>query len=133
MLPDQYWVAPTHEDIIEFSNLLLQLKNQRSGSKTVWLFYYFNFERNYHVFKSKSSYILLNKNINFNKNETESKMEILHAVFERRTFCISPYKNDNLKVKLWWVGACKRKKGIFGTIYFVWRKCFLTFVFYLIV
>ena len=27
--------APTHADIIEFSAFLLQLKNQRSGSKTV--------------------------------------------------------------------------------------------------
>ena len=27
--------APTPLDIIEFSNFLLQLKNQRSGSKTV--------------------------------------------------------------------------------------------------
>ena len=33
--PGQFWGAPTHEDIIEFSNFLLQLKNQRSGSKTV--------------------------------------------------------------------------------------------------
>ena len=30
-----FWGAPTHADIIEFSNFLLQLKNQRSGSKTV--------------------------------------------------------------------------------------------------
>ena len=29
--------------------------------------YYFNFERNYDVLQSKSSCILLNKNINFNK------------------------------------------------------------------
>ena len=40
----------------------------------MWLFYYFNFERNYNVLKSKSPCFLL-KNINFNKNETESKME----------------------------------------------------------
>ena len=31
----QFWGDPTHEDIIEFYNFLLQLKNQRSGSKTV--------------------------------------------------------------------------------------------------
>ena len=30
---------------------------------------------NYDVLKSKSLSILLDKNINFNKNETESKME----------------------------------------------------------
>ena len=28
----------THTDIIEFSDFLLQLKNQRSGSKTLWAF-----------------------------------------------------------------------------------------------
>ena len=33
--PGQFWAAPTHADIIEFSNFLLQLKNQKSGSKTV--------------------------------------------------------------------------------------------------
>ena len=36
---------------------------------------YFHFERNCGVLKSKSPLILLNENINFNKNETESKME----------------------------------------------------------
>ena len=30
-----FWGALSHEDIIEFSDFLLQLKNQRSGSKTV--------------------------------------------------------------------------------------------------
>ena len=30
-----YWGAPAHADIIEFLNFLLQLKNQRCGSKTV--------------------------------------------------------------------------------------------------
>ena len=30
-----FWEALTHADIIEFSNFLLQLKNQRPGSKTV--------------------------------------------------------------------------------------------------
>ena len=37
--------------------------------------YYFNFERSYDVLKSMGLCILLNKNINFNKNETKSKME----------------------------------------------------------
>ena len=46
------------------------------------LFLYFNFERNYDVLKSKSPCILLNKNINFNKNETESKMKSLKDVVE---------------------------------------------------
>ena len=71
----------------------------------VWLFFNFNFERNCEVLNSKSPCILLNKNINFNKNETESKMK------NCTTFCFISYKNRKLKVKLWWVGACERKKG----------------------
>ena len=31
----QFWRAPTHANIVEFYNFLLQLKNHRSGSKTV--------------------------------------------------------------------------------------------------
>ena len=41
----------------------------------MWFYYYFYFERNSDVLKSKSSCFLLNKNINFDKNEMESKME----------------------------------------------------------
>ena len=41
----------------------------------MWFFFYFNFERNYDILKSKSPLFVLNKNINFNKNETEPKME----------------------------------------------------------
>ena len=33
--PGQFLVAPTHADIIEFSNFLLQLKNRRSRNKTL--------------------------------------------------------------------------------------------------
>ena len=32
--PGHFWGAPTHEDIIEFENCLLDLKNQGSGSKS---------------------------------------------------------------------------------------------------
>ena len=39
------------------------------------------------------SRILLNKNINFNKNETEKKMENPTHSFERRTMCFSSSKN----------------------------------------
>ena len=38
----------------------------------MWVFCYFNFERDYDTLKSKSPYFLLNKNINYNKSETES-------------------------------------------------------------
>ena len=68
-----FWEAPNHA---EFSNFLLQFKNQRSGSKTVCGFSinYLYFERNYDLLKSKGPCFLLNKNVKFNKNEMESKM-----------------------------------------------------------
>ena len=47
----------------------------------VWIFYYFNFERNYDVLKSKNLCFLLNKNINFNRNEMEPKVENLTYTF----------------------------------------------------
>ena len=74
----------------------------------VWLSYYFNFERNYVVLKSKSPCILLNKNINL-KTKRNRKWKI-HTVLERRTLCFSSYRNCKLKVKVWWVGARERKK-----------------------
>ena len=98
------------------------------------LFYYFNFERNYDVFmtfslwittlKSKSQCILLNKNINFNKNKTESNMENPTHTF--RETCFSSYKNCKLKVKLWWVGARERKKRAFFVSFILSEENFLT-------
>ena len=55
----------------------------------MWLFHYFIFERNYDVSKATRACILLNKNINFNKNETESKMENLTHNF-RETKLVLP-------------------------------------------
>ena len=46
----------------------------------MWLFNYFNFERNYNVLKSKSPF-LLNKSINFNKTELEIK-NLPHTVLK---------------------------------------------------
>ena len=57
-----FWGALTQADIIEFSNFLVQLKNSEVSEQNYgWLFYYFYFERNYDVLKSKSRCILLNK------------------------------------------------------------------------
>ena len=94
----------------------------------VWLFYHFNFERNYEVLKSKSPGILLYKNINFNKNGTESKMEIPHTVSERQTLCFSSNKNRKLKVKLWWVGARERQKRAFFVLFILSEDNFFKFV-----
>ena len=37
------------------------------------------------------------------------KWKISHAILEGWTMCFSSYKNCELKVKLWWVGARERK------------------------
>ena len=80
----------------KYDEILKFLRNQEFEvweQKCMWFFYYFNFERNYDVLKSKSPCFLLNKNINFNTNETESKLENPHTPFERRTLCFSSYKS----------------------------------------
>ena len=54
----------------------------------MWLFRYLNFERNYDLLKSKSPCILMNKDINFNKNETELKMENLTQSFRDKNLVL---------------------------------------------
>ena len=89
-------------------------------AKGVWVFCYFNFEKNYDIFKSKDPWFLLNKKLNFNKNEMESKIEdTTHGFREGFSSC----KNYELKVKLWRVGA--RKKIVhFFNVCFVRKKVF---------
>ena len=62
-------------------NFLLQLKNQRSGSKTVCGFTSISILKGIMMLlKSKTPCNLLNENINFTKNGTESKMEnLIHS------------------------------------------------------
>ena len=54
----------------------------------MWLFYYFNFERNYDVLEVKESKnyevkesMFVEQNINFNKNRAESKIENHSHIF----------------------------------------------------
>ena len=95
----------------------------------MWRFYYFIFERSCDVLKSKNSCILLNKNINFDKNGTELKWKIPHTVLESQTLYLSSYKNRNLKGKLRWVGAHERKKRAFFVPFILPEGNFLRYVF----
>ena len=119
-----FWRAPTHADIIQFQNFLLQPKNQSSESKTMCGFC-FDIERNHGDFKSKKPCILLNENINFNENETKLKMEN----------SIHSFREVNLVLQLMWESqiksktvmskiSLKKKESIFCTVYFVRRKFF---------
>ena len=76
----------------------------------VYLFYYFNFERNYDVLNAKSPYFLLTKYITLIKTKRNRQWKISRTVLEKRNLCFSSYENRKLKVKLWWVETPKRKK-----------------------
>ena len=87
----------------------------------MWIFNYFNFERNYDVLKSKSPYILLNKNINFNKTVTELKMENPAHSLREMNLALQLIKKPQIKSKIvmsW--SSRKKKEGIFfSKVYFV--------------
>ena len=89
------------------------------------LFYYFNFERSYGSLKSNSPCILLNKNINFNKNETEPKMENPTHSFREANLALQLMQEWQIKSKtvMSW-SSRKKKEGIFYTVYFVRREFF---------
>ena len=68
-------------------------KSEVWKQKNEWLFYYFNFGRNYNVLKSKSPCFLLSKNINPNKNKTWIENGKSHKkLLERQTLRFSLYK-----------------------------------------
>ena len=109
----------------------MQLKNQTSERKIEWLFNYFNVERNYCVLKSRNLWFSLNKNIKFDKNEKDSKMENPTHGFRDTNPILQLIWESQIKSKtvVSWSSQTK-KEGIFCTVYFVRRKFFLTFVFY---
>ena len=80
----------------------------------MWLFYYFSFERNNDMLISKSAWILLNKNINFNKNETESKMENPTRTFRITNLILQLIQESQIKSKTVMSWSLQNKKeGIF--------------------
>ena len=59
------------------------------------------------VLTSESPFFLLNKNINFDKNETESKMENLTEP------CASAHKESRMKSKTVMNWSSRKKKNVF--------------------
>ena len=90
------------------------------------LFCCFNFEMNYDVLKSKGLCLMLSKNINFNKNQLESKMENPPHTFREMNLVLRLVQEPQVKSEnlMSW-SQRKKKEGIFCTVYLV------TFVFYL--
>ena len=91
----------------------------------MWLFHYFDFERNYDVLKLKSPSILLKKNINFHKNETESKMENPTHSFREKNLVLQLIYKSQIKSKNVMSWSSRRiKEGIFFTVYLYERNFF---------
>ena len=99
----------------------------KTESKTVE-----NFGRSYDVLKSKSPCILLNKNINFNKNETESKMENRTHSFRKTNLVLLLIQESQIKsntVMSW--SLREKKEDVFRTVYlvrmhFFFNSCFIS-------
>ena len=102
----------------------MQLKNHRSRCSVCCCFY---FERNYDVLKSKRSCFLMNKYINFDKNETESTKENPTYAL---SLSFSSCKGCELKVNLlWWVRANLNLKSKFFVTFILFERHFLNIFF----
>ena len=76
-------------------------------------------------------FVTLSKVINFDKNETESKMENLTHSFTETKLVLQLIEKSQIKSKTVVSWSLRKKKArIFCTVYFVRRNFFLTFVFY---
>ena len=106
---------------LNFKTSCCNLKSDVWEQNCVWLFYYFNFERNYDVLKSKSPCILFNKNINLNKNETESKME--NPTYSFRETILALQLMSELQIKSKTAMSCSTRKKKRG--YFLYRLSFI--------
>ena len=81
----------------------------------MWLFHYFNLKKYYDVLKSKSRCILFNKNINFNKNETELKIENFTNGFRDTNLVLQLRYESQIKSKtaMSWSSRKKKKRAFF--------------------
>ena len=115
---------------LQLIQISLQLENQRSGNKIVCGFSILILNGIMMFYSQRVHAFCWTKIKTLIKMERNQKWKIPHTVLERQTLFFSAYKNRKFKVKLWWVGACERKKeGIFCNVYFAQRIFFLTFVF----
>ena len=108
--PRRFFGSSNSRRYHEILKLLIPTQKSESASKIILI--------------SEGNIMFLDKNINFNKTKRYWKRKILHTVLERRTLCFSSYKNRKLKVKLWWVGACERKRGYFLYLLFCPKEIF---------
>ena len=103
----------------------MKLKNQRSGTKTACGFSVICILKGVVTFlNQRGCDFYWKKNQNFNKNKKEPKMENPTHSFRKINLYFSSYKNCELKVKLWWIGACERKKSAFFVTFMLFGEKF---------
>ena len=105
-----FWKVANHADIIKFYNFSLRLKDQRSGSKSVFGFFVNLVLKGIMAFWSQRVHEFYWQN---------RKWKISQAVLERRILCFSSYKNCKLKVKLDELELAKKNDLIFCNVFFV--------------
>ena len=111
--------------LLNFKSPWWNLKTRGLGPKLCVAFLLFAFWKEFRPFKIKEAVIFVEKkNQNFNKNKKESKTENPIHSFRKINLCFSSYKNRELKVKLWWIGACERKKSAFFVTFILSEESF---------
>ena len=90
-----------------------------------WVLYYFNFERSYDVLKSKSLCLLLNKNINLSKNETESKPENPAQTFRQINVVVQVIYKSWVKSKIVMSWSLRKTKSAFFATFILSEDKFL--------
>ena len=102
---------------LNFQTSCCNLKIRSLGAKLCVACLFFNFERNHDFLKSKCPCILLSKNINFNKNERESKIENPTYSFRETNLVFQLLQESQIKSKIVMRWALERKKRTFFRIY----------------
>ena len=86
----------------------MQLQNQKPGSKTVFGFPTILIRKG--IIFQRINAFCWTKIWTLTKAKRIRKWKIPHTHLKRRILCFSSYENHKLNIKLWWVGACERKK-----------------------
>ena len=122
----QFWGSSNSRRYCWIFKLLVATKKTEVWEQNRVLFFcYFKFERNCDVLKWKSPCILLNQNINFDKNETEWRIENSTRSFRETNLVLQLNCEVNCSSRE------RKKRGHFLYRSFCLKKIFVTCMFYL--
>ena len=114
---------------LNFKTSCCKLKIRGLGAKLYEVIALFWFWKELWCFKVEDS--MPNKKVNFNKTKRNKNWLITHPLIERWTLRFNSYKNCELKIKPWWVGAREKKSAYFLQHLFQTKETFAVVLFYL--